>query len=198
MQILKKKTREKIIQCAKMDFYQYGYEKSSLRRIAEKAGMTVGNLYRYFKNKEMLFETIIGPAVNKIHHLIKDEHSTLENEISMKYDKLIALIIEQLTSIIMESRIEFIILIDKSSGSKYENAIELLYQNMTDHLMEDHFHTLFKGDELKEAKPLARAVTISFFQGIFEILRSNNNEMKIKKFIEDYLKIYFPGMGNIF
>jgi len=43
-----------ILQAARMRFADYGYNKTSMSEIAADADMSVGNVYRHFKNKEAL------------------------------------------------------------------------------------------------------------------------------------------------
>ena len=45
---------------------------ASLRKIAKTAGVTVGNLYHYFKNKDEIFYVIVEPAVKEFLFLLRD------------------------------------------------------------------------------------------------------------------------------
>jgi len=47
--------KNKIIKEAKEQFLLYGFRDASLRKIAKKAGISVSNLYNYFKNKDEIF-----------------------------------------------------------------------------------------------------------------------------------------------
>ncbi len=58
MQTKKTELEEKILNAARRAFLSDGYDKSSLRRIAKEVGITVGNLYHYFKNKDDLYMTV--------------------------------------------------------------------------------------------------------------------------------------------
>ena len=71
-QILKENVRNKIIDAAISEIHQNGIKKISMRNIALKAEMTVGNLYRYYPSKEALVSSIIYPVINKIDYAIKD------------------------------------------------------------------------------------------------------------------------------
>lgn len=65
-QYLKEELRIKIIESAKNEFVSKGYEKASMRMIAKKSGMTAGNLYRYFDNKEQLYKYFVDPIMDEI------------------------------------------------------------------------------------------------------------------------------------
>lgn len=69
-QILKDNLKEQIVDSAINDLYENGYQGASMRRIADKANMTVGNLYRYFKNKDDLVNYIIEPVLDKINGVL--------------------------------------------------------------------------------------------------------------------------------
>lgn len=55
MQVLKEDIRGRILTVASQQFGQKGYSKTSIREIAELAGISVGNIYNYFTNKDELF-----------------------------------------------------------------------------------------------------------------------------------------------
>ena len=56
---IKTDTKSKIIYAAVKLFPELGYEKTSMRRIAEEVGITKPALYYYYKNKDELFKSIV-------------------------------------------------------------------------------------------------------------------------------------------
>ena len=62
MQELKVKVRTAIQSSALNEFLKKGYRDTSIRSIAQKAGITHGNIYRYFPNKKALLS-----AGRKLH-----------------------------------------------------------------------------------------------------------------------------------
>ena len=50
MQVLKEDILGRILKVARQQFERKGYSKSSMREIAELAGVGVGNIYNYFTN----------------------------------------------------------------------------------------------------------------------------------------------------
>lgn len=51
-----KRNRAEIIQAAGTLFLEHGYAKTSLKDIADVAGVPIGNMYYYFKTKESLLK----------------------------------------------------------------------------------------------------------------------------------------------
>ena len=73
MQTLKDDVRDRIVGSAKKEFLEKGIDKSSMRDIAAGSNMTVGNLYRYFKNKEELNSFIVGETLEEINRLVMEK-----------------------------------------------------------------------------------------------------------------------------
>ncbi|WP_029409128.1 TetR/AcrR family transcriptional regulator [Treponema pedis] len=57
-------TRAKILHAAKEEFFEKGFSKTGVRAIAEKAGLTTGAIYNLFKNKDGVFNALVGTAFN--------------------------------------------------------------------------------------------------------------------------------------
>ena len=57
---------EKILECAKEEFMQKGFEGASMRSIAEKSGYTTGMVYGRFADKSQLFKELVGEAADKL------------------------------------------------------------------------------------------------------------------------------------
>ena len=74
-QVLKEELRGRIIESAKQELLEKGYKGVSMRKIAQGADMTVGNLYRYFENKDDLINQIIEPAMRAIDAVLMEESS---------------------------------------------------------------------------------------------------------------------------
>ena len=57
-----KRTKQTIVDAAHLLFVEQGYAATSIRQIAEKAGLALGGIYNHFPNKEAIFSEVI---VNK-------------------------------------------------------------------------------------------------------------------------------------
>lgn len=69
-QVLKEETRQRIIKATQEELLLKGYDGASMRIIAKNSGMTVGNLYRYFKSKDDLITSIISPVLEALDKLL--------------------------------------------------------------------------------------------------------------------------------
>ena len=66
MQTKKNEVKELILQAAKAEFLEKGFEKASLRSIAAAAGVTKGNIYTYFENKGELYTALVEPVMEQV------------------------------------------------------------------------------------------------------------------------------------
>ena len=56
-----------IIEAARQEFLTHGYQKASLHKIAERAGITTGALYTRYKNKDALFCSLVEPVLGAMY-----------------------------------------------------------------------------------------------------------------------------------
>src|SRR5829696_3533548 len=68
-------TREKIQDVALELFGEQGYDKTSLREIAERLGVTKAALYYHFKSKEEIVESFSADHIAKIQALVAWGHT---------------------------------------------------------------------------------------------------------------------------
>lgn len=53
-------TKQLILDTAKKEFMEKGYNDASVRSIAKQAGLTTGAIFRYFPDKESLFAALVS------------------------------------------------------------------------------------------------------------------------------------------
>lgn len=87
MQVLKEKVRKAILKAARAEFLKQGYDGASLRRIANKAGYTVGLIYRYYDNKSALFSAVVGTDTLSME-LWENDHSAFYMLLEKKISKV--------------------------------------------------------------------------------------------------------------
>ena len=62
----KTETHERIIPAAMKIFLEKGFEKATMREIAEEAGITAAGLYRHFVDKEAMFAALVEPVLSEL------------------------------------------------------------------------------------------------------------------------------------
>lgn len=133
-QIQKESVKKRIMKEAKAAFLLTGYQNTSMRQIAQKSDMTVGNLYRYFENKASLFGAIVDPFLGEIDKILKE---TTKDWVSLQtsptgvfdlqgkpYQESIMNMTRFLVRIIRKHRDESILMLTKSNGYLYGNTLQ--------------------------------------------------------------------------
>jgi AcrR family transcriptional regulator len=196
MQVLKEEMRQKIKKAARNEFEQKGYQKSSMRSIALSAGVTVGNLYRYFKNKDDLFQIIIQPAFEEIYKFI-DEFARFKDSIlteERQKGDFIKTFKESLIRIYLQHRSELIILLNGSEGSPMEHAREQIISLIAWRIKEEAFPKMKKKMIIPEDDFLAKVLATSFIEGISLVLKKFEDKEKTKELFTQFTHLYFRGL----
>lgn len=191
-QVLKKEIKDKIIEATKNEVLKKGVKDPSLREIAANAGITVGNLYRYFKCKDDIINSITSPTLIKLNEMVKavtNYQVSFENDLSLvefNSDDLMEML-NQLASglakLYVENKEAMIILIKYSKEVSY---IKDWFKNIVSILISKNKQLNLEDEELNSE--LSRTIASSVIAGIEECLLSNNLSLNE---IERLLKIYF-------
>ena len=64
-------TRRTIVEATRRIFAEHGYDRASMRGIAQAAGISVGGLYLYFKSKEELYRILTEEWVDELDALTR-------------------------------------------------------------------------------------------------------------------------------
>ncbi len=80
--------RERILRIAQQEFANNGFENTSIQQIAKKSDISVGAVYKYFENKEMLFTYIVQSGLSLLEETLL-ELAPAEEDILLKAEKII-------------------------------------------------------------------------------------------------------------
>lgn len=198
MQVLKDEVRQKIKKAAQNEFEKKGYQKASMRSIALSAGVTVGNLYRYFKNKDDLFKVIIQPAFEEIYKFIDEFARSKDITLTERRQKgnFIKIFKESLIQIYLQHRSELIILLNGSKGSQMERAREQIISLIAWRIKEEAFPKMKKKMIIPEDDFLAKILATSFIEGISLVLNKFEDKEKTKELFIQFTHLYFCGLFN--
>ena len=77
-------TREKILNAAKREFLEKGFAGTNVRAGAQRAGVTTGALYNLFKNKDGIFEALVGGVFDEFLNILAYNDVFEARELDMK------------------------------------------------------------------------------------------------------------------
>ena len=124
---------DKIITAARKEFTEFGFQRASINKIAERAGVTTGAIYTRYKNKDALFcdllQNILVIFQTKAEPIAVEYH---KSEISKRLsDFLSAMASEEdvYLEILFDRYEEAVLLFCKSEGSSVESIIKELIRH---------------------------------------------------------------------
>ncbi len=122
-------TRQLLIESAKKEFLEKGYNKASLRSICADAGLTTGALYFFFENKADLFAAIVDPPLNGLKQILF-QHFKEDIEEASKLDSFEGVdmdhseISDRIVGHIYDNYDSFMLLLTASENTVYENVVD--------------------------------------------------------------------------
>lgn len=126
------KTKNAILDAAREEFLDNGFEKASLRKIAKKADLTTGAIYSYFSDKNKLYEGVVGEVAESFY----DNYVRVQSEFEKIDDMQKKDEMPDYTKAAMKEMIAFIydnydifkLLVCKSEGTSYDNFVHRLIE----------------------------------------------------------------------
>lgn len=117
-----------VMKSAKKEFLAHGYEKASMRTIAQNAGLTGGALYKHFGGKEEMFAALVEPVYQEMVFLYKDRTSkaleALERDGVDAYEEGSISGTADLLHFIYQHFDEFQMMFNGSAGTRYASIRE--------------------------------------------------------------------------
>lgn len=124
---------DKIITAASEEFSDKGYMGASLRKIAEKAGVTVGAIQTRYKSKDELFTSLLRPFLDDIgaafQGIRSDYYSGGGEDIMTQLDMSMRHESNVILHLIFDHYDEAVLLLHRSAGSSLENYFDMLVES---------------------------------------------------------------------
>jgi len=196
MQYLKEEIRNRIMSAALDEFMSKGYEGSSMRDIASEAGVAIGNVYRYFKNKDELFNSIMEPVYRELATLIGTLYSS--RDFTTGIQKIVTDITGKTMDIFARHSSELIILINKSSGSRFQNIKSDLISLVEARIKTEMVPVFTKSKIMIGDDFFYRIMAETFINGIFLIFDKYRDIEKITMLLNNFLLFCFEDIAGRF
>lgn len=182
MQVLKEDVRQRIKSAALTEFKSSGFKGASVRRIADSAQVSVGNLYCYFSNKESLFEELVAPVHAILLCNINHEFNPDLFEVSL-LDHLE--FFQWLSTTHYTYQNEFYILLERSDGTRFEGSKEIMTTSIEALLVRFISEQVNKDKVIIQNMFFAKAFAVGFIEGLLTIMESSDDN---RVFIENMIQ----------
>lgn len=188
MQVLKEEVRRNILSAAKNLFYEKGYSNASIRDIAKQAGITEGNVYRYFTNKEHILEGIVQPAYDQIMELIGITEQMIDPDGTNSFQKFRDIINSAILRIAREFRLELLILFKGTTGTRFEKTRQEVIMLIEKRIYDGILKKVLQEDQ--DAVFLSKIIAHAFLDSMIMVISDVESNDKLEKMIR-WLSGYF-------
>ncbi len=172
-QVLKEDIKNRILETALNEFLAKGYLSTSMKGIAKGAGIAVGNIYNYFKDKDELYTTVVMPVISAMDMLFRRPPETMD--ISGIEKKLM-----QFIEIYKDNQKVFLMLVSNSKNTRFEKMRENIIDKFA--IAIKRWKNLIEGDiGGADRSTFIKAFATAYISGVISILSEEiENEYKLQ------------------
>lgn len=189
MQYLKKEIRERILAAAVEEFKAQGYADASIRNIADNAEISLGNIYRYYVNKEDLYFAIVKPFMESVRNFVDNDFSFT--------NKTMKELSETLISFIMQYNDELLIIF-KGNSVHHDTFMQYITDVMATKIKELVQSVFPEIDSKIENPDFYSAVAEGFLTSFFKIMDNYESKEKQERKARELITFYFGHMKDRF
>ncbi len=189
MQYLKKEIREKILASAVQEFKEQGFADASIRNIANNAEISLGNVYRYYANKEALYFAVVNPFMESVRQFIGNDFPFEEK--SMK--EISEMVIEFITTYHDE-----LLIIQKGNTVHYDTFVNYIIEVIAGQIRQ-MVRSVFPEIGAKIENPdFYPAIAEGFLTSFFKILKNGDPTEVLERKARELMTFYFGHMKDRF
>ncbi len=199
-QVPKEEMRRAILDAEELA--EVGFEKATLASIAARGGTSIGNLYKYFANKDQLFQAAIPPEIaNELAALVRGRVEGLGGardvrELGPSHPWRVAS--DALLSFTIAHRARIVFLLGHAEGTPYASFSEELVQSLTQ-LAVEYFGRAYPEAKLtaSQRRALVR-VYRAFVASMTAMLREETSERALREASAHYGTYHLAGLKAFF
>ena len=193
---------ERLLECAKSEFLDKGFQAASIREIAKKAETSSRAVYTRFPNKEGLFDAIVSPVSDGLIELYQNyadqfwsKDIEAEGADAFSFDD--TAIYVDMIDYIYDHKDEFLLMQTSLEGTRHTALIE----NLTDKNLSYISIWPEPAGGTENEKDLMMKVlhmlTNSFYASMFEPLRHNMNRREARFYVETLCAFFVEGINHL-
>lgn len=189
MQYLKKEIRENIVAAAIDEFKEHGYADASIRNIANNAEISLGNIYRYFTNKEALYFAVINPFLGSVKQVIEQDIVFESGDMKEASEILVEFLVQHSDELLI---------IRKGNSVHYESFINYIVESISKKLREMLQRSFPEIEEKIKNPDFYNAIAEGFLTSLFKVLSKDEALDLQKRNVRELITFYFGHMVDRF
>lgn len=200
MQTLKNDVRERIVETARQQFASKGYLKSSMRDIAARSGVGLGNIYNYFDNKDAVFRAAVYPVVVRFEQMLQKHHGGYGSDVMrMMSEEYFREVTGEYVSLIGQYRPLMRILFFCAQGSSLENFRESFTDRATELVKEWFAENKRKYPQINDriSDFSIHLHTVWMFSLFEEIIMHGIGGREMERIVGEYIRFEIDGWRSM-
>ena len=181
MRPVNEKLAADLLEAGKQEFLEKGFQGASMRGIASRLSVTTGALYRYYTDKESLFDVLVEEPAR----VLEERYRAIQRNFA-GHSWMVEYIYDHFDA--------FKLIVCCSAGTRYEHYLDVLTEievNSSIVLMEKMKEAGYQPEELDEN--LIHMVASSMFNGMFETVRHDMPREKAISYMNSLREFYSAG-----
>ena len=197
MRVLNEKLCADILETGRKEFLALGYRDASLRHIAASLGVTTGAIYRYYADKEALFDALVAQPAQELADRYRAVQQTFAQQSVEEQVRNLPEVPDEeagwMLDFIYDHFDAFKLIACCAGGTKYEHYLDTLAE------IEDNA----AGPSLKDGRAgyslpqiddeLIHIMSSALFNGIFETVRHDMPREKALRYMASLRDFYSAG-----
>ena len=193
---------ERLLECARNEFIDKGFQAASIREIAKKAETSARAVYTRFPNKEGLFDAIVSPVSDGLIELYQNyadqfwaKDIRVDGADAISFDD--TAIYVDMIDYIYDYKDEFLLIQTSLGGTRHTALIEDLTDKNLSYISIWPEPTGGTGNEKELMMKVLQMLTNSFYSSMFEPLRHDMNRREARFYIEALCSFFVAGINRL-
>lgn len=193
---------ERLLECARNEFIDKGFQAASIREIAKKAETSARAVYTRFPNKEGLFDAIVSPVSDGLIELYQNyadqfwaKDIRVDGADAISFDDTAIYVV--MIDYIYDHKDEFLLIQTSLGGTRHTALIEDLTDKNLSYISIWPEPTGGTGNERELMMKVLHMLTNSFYASMFEPLRHDMNRTEARFYIETLCSFFVAGINHL-
>lgn len=187
----------RLLECAKAEFLEKGFQEASIREIAKRADTSPRAVYTRFPNKEGLFDAIVAPVLEEFIAIYRDYGQTYWDEYrnaagAPSFSSDPTAIYSKMMDYIYDHADEFRLSIQCLDGTRYKFMVETLTEMNGAHL--SRFIAIHDAVNQEITFKVLHLLTHSFYSGMFEPLLHDMSREEAQFYVKKLCAFFVSGV----
>lgn len=197
-------SHEKIVAAAMQEFQEKGFERASMKAVADAVGMTSAALYRHFDNKQDMFAALVQPAIDELnawreqhiassYDVLEQGNTKLMWEFDADYNDA-----RMVLDVMYRQPEAFRLLFCCSAGTVYENYVHDMVDLTADRMMRFLQDCKAQGYPVREVQQDEMHMLVSAYcAALIQPIEHGYNKEAATRYLKTIVDFFTPGWRMI-